>query len=252
MSGPLFESEATVNSRPVHLFLSPHPGDALLACGATMAHLARKGARVLVAVPFVAFRGDGRDVERETHDAWAHVGARGWIGLYPPAERRRHPAEGRLLYTHPRTLYGLPDPSEGDLPHRLAGEITALVDEAPAFIYAPLAMTRHVDHIHLASAGHVLARAGYRVLWYEEFPRRPVRETIRTLKRRGWSPLLLPLSEGDARAKVAALHALRFRIPRTFGHAREIERRVEDDLWTQSGQGYRAERFWERTQGGRP
>ncbi len=240
-----------MNPGSTHVFLASHPGDALLACGGTMAYLSRVGKRVLVIVPF-AQNIHGTREEMEVREGWKRVGATGWLGLYPPAEERHHPAEGRRLYAHRRTLYGLPDPSEGDFPHRLAGEVTTLFEGRPAFIYTPLAHTRHVDHIHLASTGHVLARAGYRVLWYEEYPRQPGGHAARTWKHRGWFPLLLPLREEDARAKVEALFALDFRIREVFGSPRELVRRVEDDLWTQSGQGYRAERFWERVKGGSP
>ncbi|NPA90676.1 MAG: hypothetical protein GXO55_04400 [Chloroflexi bacterium] len=235
----------------LHVFLAPRLGDAVLACGGTMAYLTRRGADVYVAVPFIPNHASPESPEiRETRNAWELLHVKGWLGLYPIAEERQHPLEKRNLYTHRRALYGLPDPSEGDLPHRLAGEITTLFFTRPTFIYAPLALNRHVDHIHLASAGHVLAREGYRVLWYEEYPRVVMPDTLRTLKRRGWHPLLIPLHSADTAAKIQAVHHLHSRIPHIFGHPREIARRIVDDLWTLSGQGYMAERFWERVRGG--
>ncbi len=253
------------NKGAMHVFLSPHLDDVALSCGGTVAQLARAGYRVLVVTVFagspppdlgrfgerhVRLWGGAEDPMRrrraEDEAAMDILGATPVYGLYPDAPFRRHPVEGRWLYTSDRLLFGMPDPSEGDFPHRIAGEVLTLLAGHRARIYAPLAVGRHVDHVILASAGHLLQREGYDVVWYEDFPyaERALRPDV--LAARGWHAALVPLDEEDVQRKMRAVLCYRSQIPSLFGNERHARRRLLDYMLTTSGLGYPAERYWTR------
>ncbi len=230
-----------------------------------MAHLSRKGCRVLVVTIFAQGAPHGQQElsafgqrhlhlwrageeamalrQQEDREAAAVLGVETWHGLYPDAPFRRHPVDGRWLYTSDKTLFGLPDPAEGDFPHRIAGEVSTLFIHRPGFIYVPRGLGHHVDHIHVAAAGHLLARAGYPVLWYEEYPYAAQRLAHTHPQ---WKPLIVPLTAADLHQKEQAVRCYRSQISSLFGHPKEVHRRLQDYMCTVSGYGYPAERFWQR------
>ncbi len=247
----------------LHVFLSPHLDDAVLSCGGTIARLSSEGHRVLVVTVFAQGKRGAlspfarrhlriwdaqedamRLRQQEDREALALLGAEAWHGQYADAPFRRHPVDGRWLYTSDKTLFGLPDPSEGDFPHRIAGEVSTILVQPPKFIYVPLGLGRHVDHVHVAAAGHILARAGYPVLWYEEYP---YAAQMQRRSRPGWHALISRVREQDVERKMQAILRYRSQIPSLFGHPKEVARRVGDYMRSVSGYGYYAERFWQRT-----
>ncbi len=256
-----------------HLFVSPHADDAVLSCGGTIALLTRLGRQVEVVTlfagdvpqePFSAFGerhlrlwGEENDPagRRRAEDEIAKelLGVTLWHGLYPDAPFRRHPVDKRWLYTSDWALFRFPDPSEGDLPHRIAGEISTLVD-AQTRVYVPLGLGNHVDHVLVAMAGRLLAQHGMEVVWYEDYPYAERDPRPERLSRRGWEAALVPLTPADVERKIQAILAYRSQILGLFGHEREVRRRVVDYMMTVSGRGYPAERFWRSPirKGGKP
>ena len=251
-----------------HVFVSPHPDDAVLSCGGTVARLARAGHRVLLVTVFAAgpaaaevsafgqrhfalWQGADADAadpfalrQAEDREAARLLGATPLYALYADAPFRRHPREGRWLYTSDDALFGPPDPSEGDLPHRIAGEITTLLEGPHATVYVPLGLGRHVDHVLLAQAGRHLAQAGYRVRWYEDFPYARQDARGHELEARGWRAWLVPLTWPLVHLKLRAIGCYRSQLPSLFGDEQQARRAVVDYMLTVSGLGYPAERFW--------
>ena len=246
-----------------HLFLSPHFDDVVLSCGGTIALLRDLGREVTIATVFAGDMPAGERSafgERHVH-LWGdeaeplevrraedesvrrvldvHV----WHGQYPDAPFRRHPQEGRWLYTSDWALFRLPDPSEGDVPQRIAGEVSALLDERTR-VYVPLGLGNHVDHVLLSMAGHILARSGVDVTWYEDYPYAERDSRVQRLEQQGWWPALVPLSQTHVEAKLQAILCYQSQIPSLFGTERHLRRRIIDYMLTVSGRGYPAERFW--------
>ncbi len=249
----------------VHVFLSPHPEDVLMACGGTLAYLSARGARVLVLALFARVPMSGEDngnhertfvwpprdpdlwarVVAESHAAYRALGVEVHYGQYLPAPFRRHPLEGRRLYPAPWSYHRAPDASEGDVPLRIAGEVSTL-SSSGARVYLPLALGRHVDHVLTRRSDQALKQQGYEVFYYEEFPEVLNSRQARHLVERGWRPWMVPLSSHDLSIKVKALQAYKTLVPLFFGNLYEMRRRIQDYMYTVSGLGYPAERFWSR------
>ncbi len=247
-----------------HVFLSPHPEDALLACGGLMAYLRERGDRVWVMVLFARVPPEGEGGAEERRFAWPprnralwdqvvsesmevyhHLGVEVHYGQYVPAPFRRHPVEGRRLYPATWAYYRAPDASEGDLPLRMAGEVSTMISP-DTWVYVPLGLGRHVDHVLVKRMDQVLQRQGHVVFYYEEFPEVLQDHRVEKFPRRGWRPWLLPLSENELNVKVRAIQRYKSIIPFLFGTEREVRRRVSDYMYTVSGLGYPAERYWTR------
>ncbi len=247
-----------------HIFVSPHADDVVLSCGGTIAFLTALGRRVEVVTLFAG------DVPRDTLSAFGErhldlwgtkddpaarrrsedelakeiLGITLWHGLYPDAPFRRHPVNKRWLYTSDWALFRFPDPSEGDMPHRIAGELSTLVDAATR-VYVPLGLGNHVDHVLAAMAGRLLAQQGISVVWYEDYPYAERDPRVQRLPKRQWLPAIVPLTQDDVERKIQAILCYRSQIPGLFGHEREVRRRVVDYMMTVSERGYPAERFWQ-------
>lgn len=247
-----------------HLILSPHPDDAVLSCGGTLARLRRLGHQVTVVT---VFAGEPAKTElapfaRRHVELWGGVanpwrlrqaedvqalrvlGARGMYGQHPDAPFRHHPVTGRWLYQDNAALFGPVDPCEGDLPQQLAGEVSTLAPPEGTVVYVPLGVGHHVDHQLLAATGHHLRRWGYRVFWYEEFPYALQAFSPSQWARRGWTSWLVPLQAEDVALKVQAILCYQSQLSSLFGDERHVARLVWDHLLTVSGLGYPAERFW--------
>ena len=247
-----------------HVFISPHPDDVVLSCGGTLVRLRHLGHRVMVITVFAEepttpelspfgqrhlalwdVGSSPMEVRRVEDRRALHVlGVQGWYGQYCDAPFRRHPVEGRWLYENDDALFGMPDPSEGDLPQRLAGEIATVCGDVPTTLYVPLGMGRHVDHVLLSAAGHHLRRQGYQVFWYEEFPYALQEGYPYRWETRGWQPYVVPLTMEEVTLKVQAILCYRSQLPSLFGDERHVQRTVIDYMLTVSGQGYPAERYW--------
>lgn len=173
----------------MHLFLSPHPDDAVLSCGGVMFQLAQAGQPVCV---FTAMAGDiPPDVPispfiQEHFERWA-------LGPDPVPGRRqedqaavellggtmrfgpfadalyRTDGQGRALYPDLAGLFGSVHPQDPVLMQDRA--ITGQFDRAMT-IYAPLGAGHHVDHqvVRDMAVRFWRAQPQVAVFLYEEYP----------------------------------------------------------------------------------
>ncbi len=121
------------------LFLSPHPDDVELFCGGTVARLAGRGRRVMIA--------DLTAGELSTN------------GDVPSRRRESQEAARALGLSGERPVLGLPD---GGIDPRDDSQLAAVVElirrTRPRWIFAPFSRDRHPDH---EAAGELARRAGF-------------------------------------------------------------------------------------------
>jgi LmbE family N-acetylglucosaminyl deacetylase len=168
-------------TRPVALALSPHLDDAAFSCGGTLAGLARRGWRVVIATVFTRSvphptgfalacqldKGLGPEVDymalRRDEDgaALAALGAEPrWLDLEEAPHRG---------YGSAPELFGSvrdDDPTAGLLPPVLRDVIAEV---RPDLLLAPQAIGGHVDHVQVVRALSSLD-AGVPITSWEDFP----------------------------------------------------------------------------------
>lgn len=169
-----------------HLFLSPHFDDAIGSCGGTISRLVDGGSAVRI---LTVFGGD----EREPFSVPAQVLHDEWKLDRPIASRRledasacrilgcenafldftdaiyRQDAGGRHLYPTFDSLRGSIAPEDGALAGRIAAEVSLQLSGKPTFVYCPLAIGGHVDHVVVRNCGRLLGTEGATVLSYRDF-----------------------------------------------------------------------------------
>jgi LmbE family N-acetylglucosaminyl deacetylase len=172
------------------LVISPHLDDAVLSCGALLAHLAPRH-RVTVATVFTvaapppwslparrALRGlgllDAEDLfaqrRAEDRDVLAGIGAEAVNLGFRDALFRR----GRLGPAYPTYRLDAARGRVASCDTGLAAEVSVRVDELArareaAVVFAPLGVGRHVDHLITRQAARELSRPS-RIVYYSDFP----------------------------------------------------------------------------------
>jgi LmbE family N-acetylglucosaminyl deacetylase len=112
--------------------------------------------------------GDAVDRRRaEERCAATELGAQAdWLDLLDAIYRGKH-------YTSDDELFGPVHPDEAALPREIVDRVRARIEThslSARLIYVPLGIGNHVDHQHVLAAGRLLARQGYNVFAYEDFP----------------------------------------------------------------------------------
>lgn len=171
-----------------HLFLSPHFDDVALSCGGTVARLAAAGASVGIVT---VFGGDPPPDMPLTPYAAEHLPQWG-VRSVAEAFATRRMEDAAATATLGASLHTLPfvdgafrgdhyrswdklrarlHPAEAALPRRIADALLAsgLVG-SETLITGPLAIGWHVDHQAVFAAMHDLAKHGYRIRGYEDYP----------------------------------------------------------------------------------
>src|SRR6266481_5634367 len=172
--------------RPI--FVSPHPDDAVLSCGGTIAWLADAGRRPIVVTVF-----SGEVMEEMAGDLarWKHAR---WQMSDVDDVRRRRDAEDRaaaaavgadpVFLGYPDAIYrgdryqsdqelygGHVVRSDQGLVELISQEVARLPGcTAQSEVFVPLAIGSHADHLLCFAAGESLARTGRRVLAWEDVP----------------------------------------------------------------------------------
>lgn len=166
-----------------HIVIAPHPDDAALSCGGSIARWCGERARVLVVTVCAGSPGPGRlsPFARYLHDAWA-------LGEEPIAARRAEDARALALlgcdgvqldeldapYRH--AAYGEGDawrgpvaPADPLLPAARGILARLLVQQPQARLYVPLGAGNHVDHQVIGAAAAELSGQA-ELWWYEDLP----------------------------------------------------------------------------------
>lgn len=170
-----------------HLFLSPHPDDAVLSCGGWIYQLARAGERVEVFtvmagsmppdMPLTSFIeehvtrwGLGPDPvpgrQAEDRQAVAYLGGSVRFGPFPDLLYRTD-GQGCVLYPDLGALFGAIHPADPVRSQEIAGWVGV-----PDVLYAPLGAGHHVDHQLVRDAALTWRRdhPEVAVFFYEEYP----------------------------------------------------------------------------------
>ena len=172
------------------LVISPHLDDAVLSCGALLAHLAPRH-QITVATVFTAaapppwslparraLRGLGQDDaedlfaqrREEDQDVLAEIGAEAVNLGFRDALFRR----GRRWPAYPTYRLDAARGRVASCDTGLAAEVSARVGELvrardAAVVFAPLGVGRHVDHLITRQAARELGRPS-RIVYYSDFP----------------------------------------------------------------------------------
>lgn len=248
-----------------HIYLSPHPDDAVLSCGGSIHAQVTAGESVLVATLFS--EGPAKPVPELRSPFVAELHRRWGLGHDPAAGRRaedrralallgaaalhlpfadciyRTGPDGAPLYPSRDAIFGLPHPTETEvagLLDQLVRALATLPTSPQSRIYVPLGVGGHVDH-HLArlAAEHWRpARTGFS--YYEEYPYAETRGEVQTaLGAEPWQAQLVPLTEADLAAKVAAIACYTSQLSSFFADRAEMAQRVRAyAAHLADGQGY--------------
>ncbi len=260
-----------------HIYLSPHPDDAVLSCGGTMARQTVAEEAVLVVT---IFAGDPdlthlSPLAEDLHATWGHPPA-------PYATRRaedraamRHLGAGFLhlgfreaiyrfdagsapLYPDEESLFDRPHPADAPLIVRLEAVLRSLVCGLdPTTLYAPLAVGQHVDHQLVSQVASRLLSPPETApdLWYyEDFPyatglvpRHAPDSVEAALDRHGKGGWRSDDVAIDLAPKVEAIACYRSQMPTLFGDEPTLIRAVRDYAASLSTSQPYTERFWQRS-----
>jgi LmbE family N-acetylglucosaminyl deacetylase len=202
----------------IHIYLSPHPDDAVYSAGGLLHKQAQAGARVVVVTVCTGNPPPGplSPFAQSVHERWAATGEGQPALPAAPAEvvalRRQedldalselgveavhldvadclyrvNPSTNYPMYASEAALFGPLHPSESTLIRRVAGKLNTLLRGfGRHHLYVPLGIGQHVDHALTRKAAESL---GAIHAFYEDFPY-VVREGDR------WPNLRSPLLEG--------------------------------------------------------
>jgi LmbE family N-acetylglucosaminyl deacetylase len=249
----------------MHLFLSPHPDDAVLSCGGLIHHLTEKGEAVTI---LTVMAGDPPDplpdtpLVKELHQRWK-------VGENPVAVRRREDEAAASVLGATVEFLSIPD-----CVYRTAGGVglypvgdddlfgdihpddpaRAQLQQTPIpyatdvmRVYVPLGVGNHVDHqLALHWALDKLADSLDKLTFYEEYPYGEQPAAIQQARDNFPHPLTAqtsPLSEANFDAKCTAIAAHQSQISTFWGGLDEMRRRVQATM-LHVGDGQLAERVW--------
>jgi LmbE family N-acetylglucosaminyl deacetylase len=156
--------------------------------------------------------------------------------------------DGQSLYNSDPDIFGDLDPMEAKLPAAIADELEPLLfGQDEGWVFVPLAVGRHVDHVLVHAAGRELAERGYAVAYYEEYPyvNWPGSLDAALAGKQDWVPEPSPLDEAAMVAKIAAVSYYRSQNTILFGDDLAMSRllRRHAAAIAPPGSAY-AERYW--------
>jgi len=250
----------------VQLILSPHFDDAVLSSGGQIRQRVEAGEEVRVLTLFAGKPGPALSpVARELHRLWGDppdlIGLRQeedeaavqLLGAAPLrlAERealyRQDPA-GAWLYPTLEALFGAVHPADEARPAALAEVVAGVLPvRGEVTVQAPLGVGSHVDHqLTHAAARHLMGR-GIAVWFYEDYPyaERPgeLDRALAVQRALRLQPLLIPLTESQLSARIAAIGAYRSQLGGLFRDGASPEEAVRRHA-LEVGGGAPAERVW--------
>jgi LmbE family N-acetylglucosaminyl deacetylase len=251
-----------------HIYLSPHPDDAVLSCGGTIFQQAHAGGSVAVVTIFVGSPlpgGPDSPLIRELHARWGAESdpsavrraedTRALAALSPSIEVRHldlldciyrlHPTTGKPLYTTEEALFGPVHPDDPAL-----GALRDLSKPgAGVMLYVPLAVGGHVDHRIVRRVVEEWGLPHSQVRYYEDYPYMEQPDALENALRddappglghqHDWQPQVTPLTSTALDAKVRAIVCYRSQISTFWRDIEEIERAVRGRAARMGG-----ERMW--------
>ncbi len=271
------------SSALTHIFLSPHPDDAVLSCGGLMHVYAHSGARVVVVTMCTANPPPGplSLYAQALHERWAGEASSARpnstrAGRPAPAEMvgtrraedlaaladlgaeavhldmldciyRLNPANGWPLYTSDQSIFGSVHTAELALVRRVATRLTTLLRGfGRHHLYVPLTIGGHVDHQVARRAAEV---AGGIHAYYEDYPYvanagdRWPNPSQTTAHDRPLVPEFVRLSEANLAGKVSAISRYTSQISTFWSDADAMDRAVRQ-FAAHTGGDAPAERMW--------
>jgi LmbE family N-acetylglucosaminyl deacetylase len=160
----------------------------------------------------------------------------------PDCIYRTSPTSGQHLYTSREALFGELRPAEIALAQSLAGEIAGMRRAAqPQRLYVPLGIGNHVDHQLVRQAAEL---AGGVFAYFEDYPYAAQASGVADpAPGRALTPEVVPLTEADLAAKVAAIAAYASQIS-SFWDSRTAMEAAVRQFAERTGHGRLAERLW--------
>jgi LmbE family N-acetylglucosaminyl deacetylase len=240
-----------------HVYLSPHPDDAVLSCGGRIHQLAQVREALLVVTIFAGSpRSSDKDENRVYSDYIEGLHRRWETGADTPALRRaedqaalrvlgvdfrhlsyldcvyrQHPLTGEFLYQSDEDIFANVHPVEFPLVAELGERLEKLVgapDEVT--ICSPLAVGHHVDHQIVVAAALTLQTAGHRVAFYEDYPYAEIPSDLAAARQlvggENWQQELFFLSAEDLEAKTTAVLHYRSQLSTFFKDDEEVYKRL--------------------------
>jgi len=182
----------------------------------------------------------------EDEAALAKLGAANLAAGVLEAHYRRA-KNGDWLYTSLSALFGDVHSADDTLATTILDQLTANFELRRYTVISPLAIGNHVDHQLTFEVARRLIRAGYDVIFYEDYPyaAKGSSHPERMNQLSGLEPMLI---EGDSRTimtKIEALSYYRSQIPGLFGDLANMAVDVIDFARRTGGaQAKYGERFW--------
>lgn len=236
---------------PNAIFLSPHLDDAIYSCGGLIARQVRQEQSVTVLTVFAGDPPDGplSTYAEELHHRWGagrdaieyrreeDLKACGRLGAaavhtgVPEAIYRKVGADHHLYPTEEEVFGELREEDKA-----LVGELAAAFDEISppgAYLYAPLALGGHVDHVLTRRAAETLERP---VWYYHDFPysARGAEPPTEFAPPRGVGTVL-PLEDAEVEAWAQAIWTYQTQRSAFWADLREVRRELEEYLEQHSG-----------------
>jgi len=260
------------SSSIVHIYLSPHPDDAVFSCGGMIHRQVEAGGRVVV-VTFCTGdppAGPLSDFARGLHERWnpqrrlpaaemvaarrredlAAVDALGAQAVHldlPDCIYRLNPATGLPLYASEAAIVGSVHPSELTLIRRTATKLSTLLHGfGRHHLYVPLGIGQHVDHQLTRRAAEV---AGGVYAYFEDYPyiahesEQWAGPAAPGPHGRQLTPELIYLAEGDVCARLDAMARYESQLSSFWTSRQDLEVSVRQ-FTSRVGQQAPAERIW--------
>ncbi len=267
-------------SRYDHIYLAPHYDDIALSCGGAIHQQVSSGETVLGITVCAAEPAASTPLSpfaQRLHESWGDFeqmvairraedqAAMAALGIdyhhlhFTDCIYRGNFETGQWYYNDVTAIFSDIHPADLQLAEEIAETIRSLISTSPdATLYAPLTVGHHVDHQLTHAAARILAKDGWSVIFYEDYPyaspdypyihpdeQQPytVAAILEGMAEDQWQPQLRSLSEADLKVKIDSIRAYASQLQMLFGGEAEMERLVREyGLWV--GEGQLAERTW--------
>ena len=274
-----------------HIFLSPHLDDAVLSCGGLLAQLTRQQQPVRVINIFAGSPPKDHPLSafaRYQHRQWSkalatqvpqpsgnktphpssfvalrraedaaalsHFNAQVSYLNFPDCIYRGKAERNMWYYTADEDIFGPLHPAEAGLPQKIFRALQREIETTSALrLYAPLGVGNHVDHQLTVLAAAQLAKQGYPLTFYEDYPyaqRNPgdVSRAVQNCSQilaASLQPAPVFLSETRLRVKIRAISAYTSQLETLFGGQNAMKQQVTT-FARAVGNGQLAEQLWQR------